>query len=578
MADDLGQLPYFEDFDSYDFNSKKLPDGWAFDGQKGFAITNWQPLVDAYSGTQTLFHSDKTNQESITYTCGFELKAGITYHLDCFVFAPGMVLNPPKRYEHFRFTSGKAQNRESQINILGEFKGRRFPEWEKLEMTFVPQESGIYYFAIITEEIPNIIQLDNFTIYGEDNPFATIARFNAIGGIWSASTTNSTNGLRYLYPGQSISLINESTYATHYDWTTTGGELVISKENVELFLDESGKYDISLKATNVVSEDQKTKDINILMIGDEEISDIISNKTEIDPLMHSETEVPSSSFNCVNGVNPYYNSIAEQFIVPEEMSLSINSVSMMLYMYKLSGRNKNVTVNFVIYGDNDGYLDDTKVFGSYSTTMKDAFGEELCGVYYGDTESSDIARTIKFDKPIDVKGSFYVSIEIGSSFGADAANCFAILGCQRSDNVTSSFAKINSNGSSLLELSQGWYNMTELPDPFTEISKTGLSFYIAPGVTFHKIENNPPTENGIEEIYDSNLKLYPTIVRSSLTIETDYSLISNVTICDIAGSTIYNADLKCKKISIDTNNWSIGTYLIYVRRLNEVSMYKVIKN
>ena len=69
------------------------------------------------------------------------------------------------------------------------------------------------------------------------------------------------------------------------------------------------------------------------------------------------------------------------------------------------------------------------VFGEYVTTMSGAFGSVS-------VDYENVVRKIKFDKPIKVKGSFYLSIELDESIVPDATTKLALAyDVRRADKV-----------------------------------------------------------------------------------------------------------------------------------------------
>lgn len=128
----------------------------------------------------------------------------------------------------------------------------------------------------------------------------------------------------------------------------------------------------------------------------------------------------------------------------------------------------------------------------------------------------NVVRKIKFDKPIKVKGSFYLSIELDESIVPDATTKLALAyDVRRADKVASAYVRIHAAGAAELNLNGGWYCVPDLPWPFNELDKTGFSFYLSPEITFHKT-----TGTSVNEVKDNKVNVYPAVFESGFTITT----------------------------------------------------------
>ena len=561
----LGNLPYAENFDSYE--ERIVPDGWVCTGEKSaFATTTFRGWKEVYSKPNCLAAYSSATEANWAYSVGFQMKAGKVYHVGFWLLAPGLSESDNKS-ESVRFTVGKGQSKDAECIILQDFKNIKYKEWKRVETSFTPETDGVYYFGFgFTETVANAVGIDDFEVYDNENPFPVIARYVAYGGLWSVHKDHIADYLRYVYPEQPLSFINQSKYAVDYQWETFGDPATSNEENPSVTYTVSGDYRPLLNATNNKYADSYADSVNVSILGKEEITDIIANSSELyDKLYYPETDVPGSN-DYVSGINRYYTTFAEKFELPAEAEASISAVHFRLYVYKAATTNKGKPVRVRLYGDKYGAPDPDNIFGEYVTTMSGAFG----------TTSVDyeaVIRKITFNEPIKVKGSFYLSIELDETIVPDATTKLA-LGCDvyRADKVASAYVRFHDAGAAELNLNKGWYCVSDLPWPFNELDKTGFSFYLSPEITFHKTAGT-----SVKKVEDSKINVTPTLFDTGFTIETGDNTFKSIGVYNANGQLVYEKMTYQPTVTVTASNWAAGIYLVKVENSSTNTSIKVIK-
>ncbi|MCS2956445.1 T9SS type A sorting domain-containing protein [Bacteroides salyersiae] len=541
-------------------------DGYVRGEKNAFAVTTFNGWKEIYSEPNCLGAYSSATEDNWAYSIGFQMKAGKVYHASFQLLAPGLSESDNKS-ESVRFTVGKGQSKEAECIILKDLKNIKYKEWKKVEADFTPQTDGVYYFGFgFTATAANGVGIDDFEVYDNENPFPVEAKFAAYGGLWSNSANHLKDEMRYVYPNQSITFINQSKYATAYQWDTFGDPATTNEENPEVTYSESGDYRPLLNATNAKYTDSFSDVVNVTVLGKEEITDIVCNTSnKYDIATYPEKDVPGTN-DYVSGINRYYTTFAEKFELPAEAEASISGVYFRLYLYKAASTNKGKPVKVRLYADKWGAPDPENVFGEYVTTMSNAFGT-------ASIDYEDVARKIKFDKPIKVKGSFYLSVELDESIVPDATTKLALAyDIFRADKIASAYVRVHVSGAAELNLNGGWYCVTDLPRPFNELDKTGFSFYLSPEITFHKT-----TGTSVNEVKDNKVNVYPAVFESGFTITTKDNAAKLVRVFNANGQVVFEKTTHETSIDVTASDWTAGIYLVKVEGNSTNSSMKIIK-
>lgn len=566
-------LPYQEDFDNYDPSQVKLPEGWTFEGNDAFKIGAYNSAwVEPYSAPYYIVVGHNVSsypRKDWLFTNGFNMQEGKSYSVNFWIYAPGYT-NPVSYSESIKITAGTAPSSESQAVVLEDFRSTKFTEWTLIEAKFVAPSTNVYYIGInvYTEIESNGIGIDNFEVYSEDEPFEVKPYYIARGGYWSANTSDIKQELRYIYADEDIEFINQSRYATGYNWNTFGIPAASTEENITVRYTESGNYQPALTASNKVGSKTYTDVMNVKIVGgDEEVTALISNQDKFDGFgMRSPGDLFDNGYEFICGINRYYNVYAEKFDIPSDAKVSISSVSLLLWNYKVATRDRTKTVTVKVYGDAGGVPDSDNVFGSYTTTMANAFGT-------ASIVEEKVAKTITFDNPIVATGTFYIAIEVDPTLTAYSATLLGTLCFMKSDKDTKGFVYIpekDTKPEPELNLFEGWYSIDELPYPLDDIGS--LSFYFAPRLTFLKRNSS-----SIEKTDQYKIDVYPTVCDDIINVDAEGEIINKVVLYGLDGKKAGEIIVNDTKAVIPVSGLNSGIYFVEISGKTVNATVKVIK-
>ncbi len=419
------ELPYSESFDdkgNYD-GKNVLPIGWLTTGTypwRTASITG----VKAITGTYYIVapESDQAHNET-AYTPLFDMKAGTEYTVSFYLYMPGRIYYEEQRPNSFRLTVGSEQDSEFHTNTLLSLDDAVVKEWTRQEVKFTPEQDGTYCFAFSLTTEHNWagdVAIDDFLITAPGLILRPTADFGF------NSLFNLMDSKCILFPNQPLDIVNLSQSATEYAWEAPGAEPSTSTEPTPSFtFPASGTYTIKLTAKNIKGERSTFKEVNValydhnLAITDEKELPIMNYNPGEDPLLQ-QGELPTfdtdEKYDYVAGVNHYYRKVAERFTLPDDQELTVRSASIYFQNYNLkatySGEQKNCQAKWVIYGDKDGEVDESTIFGQKISTLGEEFG----------TVALNMTALMSFtpDKPIPTKGSFYVALEIDPNYSIDS--------------------------------------------------------------------------------------------------------------------------------------------------------------
>lgn len=575
-----GTLPLLDTFDQ-EALLNKLPEGWASIGAAPFKVGQHnEGWVKPYSAPYYLMTSPgKGTSNTWVFTPGFQMSKGHTYSLRFWLLAPGFYTGGVES-ENIKITYGDAQTAEAQVHVIEDMKKIPNPnkkiEWFEITTSFVPQEDGFYCIGINAYNATgNGLGIDDFDLYDVETPPTAIPKFISDGGIWSATTEGTANHLRYIYPDMPIKFKNQSKYATSYSWDTLGDPTTTTEENPTVWYSQTGTYEVVLSATNRKSTEIYKENINVNVLGKENVSALISNRGQYDNLSVPETVEGGAYWDYIQGISKYSNTFAEKIELPDYATASISEVLLMLYDYKLAYPDYQKSVTVKICGDKYGMPDMSNVFGLCRTTMVDAFGDEDILVLPDEpVKGEESTRTIKFSAPVEVKGSFYIVYEIDANVVANASTIMGLLSIYKDNLKTNAYINLGDKAAEELSITAGWYRADKLPKKyFPDYSLEGLSLYIAPRMRFH-----PISEVGVKEnTYDNGVKIIPIAFKDEFSIEVQGEPLQLVEIFNINGQKVYEVRMNENKITVPASTWSNGVYIVKTKGCSTSSSTKVVK-
>ncbi len=422
------EVPYYNTFDNYDGDydgTTVVPAGWLTVGSSPFFTANITD-VDAVTGSYYLVadESEINNRDDRVYTPMFRLTAGTEYTISYYLYMPGNSGGGVLRDTDLRVTVGSEQDFDFHPKTMQLIEDQSITSWTKQEFTFTPEMSGAYCFAfsMITDvNYSGLVAIDDFNITAPGLIKRPTADFG-IGGVFDIIDSD-----MLVYPGQPVAVANLSKYADEYAWEVTcpGGSVLTSEdESPEFNFNESGNYSIKLTVSNVRATRSTTKSVNVECIEPiKETYSLMTFNPNHDALKERglipafvEDGNEDTEYDFATGYNRYYTKLAERFDVPANVDFEITSLYTWLANYRnrayTSGYDSEKPFEVVIYGETNGKLDESKVYGRVTSTLMDLFGNTGIGGTAGEPRLIDFNTIL--GAPIKVNGPFYVALEFAS--------------------------------------------------------------------------------------------------------------------------------------------------------------------
>ena len=456
------ELPYFENFSDpshYD-GTTNLPAGWATTGSVTWATAVLNPAVQGAfspkSGDYYLIADNNPNgvRDDRAYTSFFNLTAGTTYTVSYWVYMTAALDQEAEDgsqiIPELAFTVGTEQEADFH-NTLGTF-AQKTSDWVEQIFTFTPKVDGAYCFGFFLtgRAGSGYVAVDDLKITAP----GLIARvepgfmFKGLHSLYDESLA--------LAPGQPLEIANTTNYADSYEWTCEGAEPSTSTdENPSFNIPGEGTYTVTLAATNERGTRTTEKSIKVSILPE-------SSETQVplqvwasgQDLRYDKGSVPTFSTDpegdFITGYNNYYYSLAQRFDMADDFPMSLRILS--IYVTDRRYRNMDATGQFddqriipmsvVVYGsDENGNLDETKELGRIEKPINEILGNGGLGQIGGEM------RTIEFDSPVEVKGTFYIAFLFSDKMEVKAANAdlgrsyVATSAVRHGHGITSLYAK-----------------------------------------------------------------------------------------------------------------------------------------
>ncbi len=423
------EVPYFNTFDNYDNDydgTTVVPKGWATVGSYPFFTASIQGL-DAVTGNYYLVADESTldNRDDRLYTPFFRLSTDYEYTISYYLYMPGNSGGGILRATDLQVTVGTEQDFDFHPVTMMTVVDESIGEWVKQEFTFKPQISGAYCFAFTLNTDVNysgMVAIEDFNITAPGLMHRPTPAF-AFGGLFEIMESKMV-----VFEGQMVELTNLSKDAESYQWEVTfpNGETYYSEEETPSFeFNQSGEYSVKLTATNARASRSTSRSVSVEYINYKSDNLSIMTWNPIQDDLLERGLIPAfdgdgneeHNYDFVTGYNRYYHKFAERFELPEGTQLGITVLNTWMAHYKncafTSGYDSEKPFEIVLYGETDGKLDENKVFGRVTSTLKEVFGNTGIGSGAGE------GRTVNFlellGEAVEVEGTFYLAFEFASN-------------------------------------------------------------------------------------------------------------------------------------------------------------------
>ncbi|MBQ8223249.1 MAG: T9SS type A sorting domain-containing protein [Bacteroidales bacterium] len=419
------EVPYSNTFDNYDDDYdgvSYLPMGWTSEGADPFITANIEGLP-AVTGNYYLvaIESMLDHREDRLYTPFFRLSTDFEYVISYYLYMPGNSGGGVLRSTDLTVTVGSEQDINYHPVIKQNIKDQSLSNWTYQEFTFKPLISGAYCFAFSLSTDVNysgMVAIEDFNITAPGIEVLPTADF-AVGGNF-----NVIDSRMVVYKNQNVHLTNLSTNGEEYSWTVTspsGLTQFSTEENPSFLLNESGDFNIELTTTNSSGSRTNNRTLAVEYIDyDTQDYTIMTFNPNQDKLLErgsipafSANGIEDYDYDYVTGYNRYYNKYAERYEIPDGVKLKLYTISTWLAHYRnrpfTSGYDCEKPFEIVVYGETNGQLDETKVFGRITTTLEVAFGSTGIGSGTGEPRTINIVDFL--GDSIEVEGTFYLAFE-----------------------------------------------------------------------------------------------------------------------------------------------------------------------
>lgn len=420
-------LPYFENFsDPSHYDGKGvLPTGWTSTGSVIWCTANYQGLSAASGEWYMCADESSVERDERAYTPFFNLKKGVTYTIQFATHQEVTILDEypgQVRISTINFKAGTQHDADFiPVQILAIQEDSPTSRWTEHTVTFCPAESGPYCFCFELEgqEYTGRAFVDNFRVSSPVDQARPEPAFAARG------VFNLMNSNLVTMPGEPLRIVNNSEYATDFEWNTFGDEYnVLPNGDLDVFFTSTGEHAVELTATNSRGSRSTSKVYNVdyldepseqiaMMNYDEEAYQFTRNN-----LLRFTTD---ADFDFVGGYNHFYRTIAEKYDFPATAKVDVSRITLWMswlnYRPLYDGVNDQRILPFTvkIYGtDEQGNLDEEKLFGKLDTTMDAVFG--------GSGTNEINGRQITFDEPVKCEGPIYVVFEFSDELDMEPEN------------------------------------------------------------------------------------------------------------------------------------------------------------
>lgn len=482
---------FFEDFETFN-TTTMLPEGWVVFDNLDNAITTAN-IIESTSGYYTAFsgnnglssmYNDDASRDGWAIAPGITLEGGHTYHFGIYAFCMGY----NKVVDEWTMTIGTAQTIEAQNTIIIDHSGSNATQdedWILCSGTFTPATTGTYYLAIHhCTETPggNIAMWDYIQVDSDHIRILPEGSLFSKGGLWSmdghfADENGNIESYRaYIQDGETFQYGCAGTNIESLIWdfgpyaTTPDYEVAqpIVTHNFPNNTDEVYN-DVILTMINADGESFAMREFFLNRIGNNETySDFVGNIRPEDGFYLYGAG--SSGYDALSGLNSYYTRLAERFVVPSDVNVTISGAYMIPLYYNMSviNRKKDVTIKVLLADANNN---PGEVVYMESLKLENVFGSQA---FQGSTLAA-----IPFTEEVKVKGTFFIEIEFpeGISIGSNNHLFLATTSARSFEGDNSSFFY---NATATSEAEEGWYSATDYYG-------AGFSTAIFPLVTFHDI-------------------------------------------------------------------------------------------
>lgn len=503
--------------------------------------------IDPVSGAMYLVsgYDSRAARNAWAFSEGVELTAGQTYSVGVYAYASGF----SNTLDEWRVTVGTAANEASQTTTVIDRSGDNavsYTEWTLCTAEFTPSASGTYYFGInhCTKTFDvNAVAFDLFQVDDEKIAVYPSGTMYSEGGLWSvwnlfAIDEQGTLPTPILYSASSVPM----TYnyvgkdVETVEWMFGEGASVSSSTEdspviTYNFAEDSINTDVYLFLRNSDGEVALERNYDVKNLYSSQVAaDYVCNfQPEDMPTYYTNTS--SNKYSFLFGMSAINQEFAEYFELPETFNSTVSGIMMMA-----AGYNATTTD-----------LSDEVVVNICAPDAEGLPGEVLGGqtITIGDLFTGYTSLMITFDTPVNVEGSFFVTLRMPDATPSSSYYLALYNATERGNTYNTMYFNIEDAS---LGIPTGWYAAPEIFEGlYTSALVSPMLQCETTGVAANKLDNS-------SIVYTNGKEL--NIVNAAAG--------SHVMVTDIVGRTVLATSVgNSVRTTIDTN-LNRGIYLVTV--------------
>lgn len=502
--------------------------------------------IDPVSGARYLVsgYDSRAARNAWAFSEGVELTAGQTYSVGVYAYASGF----SNTLDEWRVTVGTAANEASQTTTVIDRSGDNavsYTEWTLCTAEFTPSASGTYYFGInhCTKTFDvNAVAFDLFQVDDEKIAVYPSGTMYSEGGLWSvwnlfAIDEQGTLPTPILYSASSVPM----TYnyvgkdVETIEWMFGEGASVSSSTEdspviTYNFAEDSINTDVYLFLRNSDGEVALERNYDVKnMYSSQVAADYVCNFQPEDMPTYYTTSGNKYSF--LFGMSAINQEFAEYFELPETFNSTVSGIMMVA-----AGYNATTTD-----------LSDEVVVNICAPDAEGLPGEVLGGqtITIGDLFTGYNSLMITFDTPVNVEGSFFVTLRMPDATPSSSYYLALYNATERGNTYNTMYFNIEDAS---LGIPTGWYAAPEIFEGlYTSALVSPLLQCETTGVAANKLDNS-------SIVYTNGKEL--NIVNAAAG--------SRVTVTDIAGRTVLATSVGNSVRTTINTNLNRGIYLVTV--------------
>lgn len=503
--------------------------------------------IDPVSGDLYLIsgYDSRAARNAWAFSEGVELTAGTTYNVGVYAYASGY----QSSLDEWKVTVGTAANEASQTTTVIDRSGDNavsYTEWTLCTAEFTPSASGTYYFGInhCTKTLDvNAVAFDLFQVDDEKIAVYPSGTMYSEGGLWSvwnlfAIDEQGTAPTPMLYSASSVPM----TYnyvgkdVETVEWMFGEGASVSSSTEdspviTYNFAEDSINTDVYLFLRNSDGEVALERNYDVKNLYSSQVAaDYVCNfQPEDMPAYYTNTS--SNQYSFLFGMSAINQEFAEYFELPETFNSTVSGIMMVA-----AGYNATTTD-----------LSDEVVVNICAPDAEGLPGEVLGGqtITIGDLFTGNTSLMITFDTPVNVEGSFFVTLRMPDATPSSSYYLALYNATERGNNCNTMYFNIEDAS---LGIPTGWYAAPEIFEGlYTSALVSPLLQCETTGVAANKLDNS-------SIVYTNGKEL--NIVNAAAG--------SRVTVTDIAGRTVLATSVGNSVRTTINTNLNRGIYLVTV--------------